>query len=81
MDDLENREIILAILRLLKDQAAYVRNLDDYVSALSDALKLDLPHLEKTFPTEMEKIRSNPAISEQLAAIDVLLEQLRKAQG
>jgi hypothetical protein len=81
MTDIENRDIIRAILELLKAQVKYMGKLHESFSILQDALERDHPQLSKNLSAEVEKIRLNPEISEQLVLIDALLEKLGKAQG
>ena len=57
MDDLENRDILRAVLGLLRSQMLYVRNLHDAFGALEDAVVRVDPHLKKYVQEEMTAIR------------------------
>lgn len=81
MDDLENREILAAILELLKTQMNYVRNLHEALGVLYDALKKDHPKLEENQTKEMEKLRANPWQTGQIAELDALLQRVGKFQN
>ena len=78
MTEIENREILGAILELLKTQMNYVRNLHESLSVLYDALKNDHPKLEENQTKEMEKIRDNPWQTGQIDELDALLQRLKE---
>ncbi len=81
MDDLENREILAAILELLKTQMNYVRNLHEALGVLYDALKKDHPKLEENQTKRDGKASSESLQTGNIAELDALLQRVGKFQN
>jgi len=80
MTELENQEILHAVIELLKTQMLYVRNLHEALSVLCVALEKDFPQLQENQKVEMVKIRENAGQQLQLHEADELLQRLAKVQ-
>jgi hypothetical protein len=78
MDNDETREVLIAVLELIKSQAVYLRNHQDAFGALCDALTLHDKAIGTLHHTEMLKIRENHVMQSHLSEVDALLKRLEK---
>ena len=76
--DSGTREALIAVCETLKVEAAQLVTIDSALATLYEALKVELPGLEKRLKGQAPSIRGSLDVGERIRSIDVLLEQLRK---